>query len=69
MNKIWDSSVIKYFQKKDLASKKIHADMVVSLMDKAPALSTVKKWALEFKRARKSFENDPRSERSSTATT
>ena len=43
--------------------------MVSTLGDDAPALSTVKKWAAEFKRGRESLEDDPRSGRSSTATT
>ena len=34
----------------------------------APALSTVKKWAAEFKRDRESLEDDPRSGRSASAT-
>ena len=43
--------------------------MVSTLGDDAPALSTVKKWAAEFKRGRESLEDDPRSGRPSTATT
>ena len=43
--------------------------MVSTLGDDAPALSTVKKWAAEFKRGRKSLEDDPRLGRPFTATT
>ena len=43
--------------------------MVSTLGDDAPALSTVKKWAAEFKRRRESLEDDPRSGRPSRATT
>ena len=43
--------------------------MVTTVGDDAPALSTVKKWAAEFKRGRKSLENDPRAGRSSSVTT
>ena len=68
MDKIWHRGVIRYLQKKGLTTKEIHADMVSTLMDDAPALSTVKKWAAEFKR-RESLEDDPRSGRPSTATT
>ena len=69
MDKIWHRGVIRYLQKKELTTKKIHADMVSTLGDDAPALSTVKKWAAEFKKGRKSLEDDLRSGRPSTATT
>ncbi|XP_030588657.1 histone-lysine N-methyltransferase SETMAR-like [Archocentrus centrarchus] len=69
MDKIWHRGVIKYLQKKELAPKDIHADMVATLGDDAPALSTVQKWAAEFKRGRESLEDDQRSGRPVTATT
>ena len=69
MDKIWHRGVIRYLQKKGLTTKEIHANMVSTLGDYAPALSTVKKWAVEFMRGRESLEDDPRSERPSTATT
>ena len=69
MDKIWHRGIIKYLQKKGLALKKIHADMVASLGDDASALSTVKKWAAEFKRSRESLEDDPRSGRPASAIT
>ena len=43
--------------------------MVSTLGDDAPALSTVKKWAVEFKRGRESLEDDLRSGHPSEATT
>ena len=43
--------------------------MVSTLSDDAPALSTAKKWAAEFKRGRESLKDDPRSGRLSTSTT
>ena len=43
---------------KRLVTKEIHADMVAIVGDDAPALS--KKQAAEFKRSRKSLEDDPR---------
>ena len=69
MDKIWHRGGIRYLQKKGLTTKEIHADMVSTLGDDAPALSTVKKWAVEFKRGRESLKDDPRSGRPSTATT
>ena len=69
MDKIWHCGVIRYLQKKGLTTKEIHADIVSTLGDDAPALSTVKKWAAEFMRRRESLEDDPRSGRPSTATT
>ena len=69
MDKIWHLDVIRYLQKKGLTTKEIHTDMVSTLEDDASVLSTVKKWAAEFKRGRESLEDDPRSGRPSTATT
>ena len=59
MDKIWHRDVIRYLQKKGLTTKEIHPDMVSILGDDALALSTVKKWAAEFKRGRESLEDDP----------
>ena len=69
MDKIWQRGIIKYLQKKGLAPKDIHADMVATLGDDAPALSTVKKWEAEFKKGRESLEDDPRSDCPVSATT
>ena len=69
MDKIWHRGIIQYLQKKELAPKDIHADMIATLRDDAPALSTVKKWAAEFKRGRESLEDDPRGGRPASATT
>ena len=60
MDKVWHRSVIRYLQKKGLTPMKIHADMVSIFEDDAPASSTVKKWAAEFKTERESLEDDPR---------
>ena len=68
MDKIWHRGIIKYLQKKGLAPKDIHADMVATLGDDTPASSTVKKWVAEFKRGRESFEDDPKSGRPASAT-
>ena len=42
---------------------------MVAIGDDAPALSTVQKWAAEFKRGRQNLEGDPRSGRPAMATT
>ena len=68
MDKIWHRGVIRYLLKKGLTSKEIYTDMVSTLGNDAPALSTVKKWAVEFKRGRENLEDDPRSRRPSTST-
>uniref|UniRef100_A0A3Q0T9I4 Mos1 transposase HTH domain-containing protein n=1 Tax=Amphilophus citrinellus TaxID=61819 RepID=A0A3Q0T9I4_AMPCI len=47
----------------------IRADMVATLGDDVPALSTLQKWATEFKGGRGSLEDDPKSRRLATATT
>lgn len=67
VNKIWHHDVIKCLQKKSLAPKDIHADMVAAFVDEAPGLSTVQKWAAEGGWA--SLEDDPGFERPATATT
>ena len=63
MDKIWQCGVIRYLQKKESAPKEIHADTVATLGYDSPALSTVKKWAAEFKMDRESLEDDLRSGR------
>ena len=60
MDKIWYHGVTRYLQKNGLTPKKIHADMVATLGDDPPALSTVKQ-AAEFEKGRESLEDDPRS--------
>ena len=69
MDNIWHRGVIKYLQKRGLTPKEIHAAMADTFGDNAPGLSTMQKWAVEFKRGRKSLEDDPRSGRPATATT
>ncbi|XP_014780739.1 uncharacterized protein LOC106876641 [Octopus bimaculoides] len=55
MDKIWHSAPIKYLQKKGLTSYDIHAEKVTILTDDAPDLSTVQKWAAEFRRESESL--------------
>ena len=47
MDTISHRGVVRYLQRKGLAHKEIHADMVATLGDDAPALSAVKKWEVE----------------------
>ena len=70
MDKIWHRGVNKCLQKMGFAHKNIHADMVATLGDDGPDLSTVQKWAARHSRGgRERFEDDPRSGRPATATT
>lgn len=61
MDKIWLRDVIKYLQENGLFSKDIHAHVIATLDDDAPALSIVQKWEAEVRRGRKSLEADPKS--------
>ena len=61
--------MIKYFVKKGMKAKEIHADFQNTLGDSAPSFSTVAKWTSEFKFGRESLDDDPRSGRPKSATT
>ena len=52
-----------------LSAKEIHEDMQATLTDKAPSYTMVKKWSAEFKRGRKSLEDDLRPGRPMTVST
>lgn len=60
---------IEYLQKKSLATKDIHTDIVATLGDDALDLYQVQEWAAEFKWGRKNLGNDPRSEHPATVPT
>jgi histone-lysine N-methyltransferase SETMAR len=62
-------SVIKFLTKQGKAPKDIYQSLVSVYGDRAPPKSTVKYWAAEFKRGRKSIEDDSRSGRPVEATT
>ena len=61
--------LIKYLCKKGMSSKEIHADFMETLMKESPSYSTVKKWAVEFRRRREITEDDEWSGRLKEATT
>src|SRR5436190_14865022 len=68
MDKIEYRAVIKYFLKGNTPTQiKDELDSVYG--DSAPSIITVKFWAAEFKRGRKSLGDDERSGRPKTATT
>ena len=61
-------AVIKYPQKKSMAHKEIHENVVQIFTVDSPSYATVKKWAAEFKRCRDNTEDDPGSGHSKTST-
>jgi len=69
MDKKEARSVIKYLQKSGITPKAVHQDMAETLGGDSPSYSTIKKWAADFKRARESTEDDPRSGRPKSPTT
>jgi transposase len=62
-------AVIKFFAKESLTQNEIHLKFIKDYVDSSPSLSTIKKWAAEFKRGRTSLEGDPREGRPKSATT
>nr|XP_024215016.1 uncharacterized protein LOC112210301 [Halyomorpha halys] len=49
-------AVIKYFEKKGMRAKEIHADYQETLGNSAPSYSTIAKWTSQFKLCRKSLD-------------
>ena len=49
-------AVIKYFVKRGMKTKEIHADFQNTLGDSAPSYSTVAKWTVEFIFGRESLD-------------
>lgn len=66
--KLEHRSVIKFLTLEGKQPTEIHDRMVAVYCENAPSLSTVKKWAAEFKRGRQSLEDDPRSGRPTSST-
>ena len=58
MDKIEYRAVIKFFVNEGLTP--IHSKFIKVYGDSSPSLSTIKKWAAEFKRGRTGLEGDPR---------
>ena len=69
MEKFEYRAVIKFFVKEGLTPTEIHLRIVNVYGDSSPSVSTVKKWAAEFKRGRESVQNDPREGHPKTVTT
>lgn len=69
MDKIEYRAVIKFFVLDGLTPSEIHPKLIKVYGDSAPSISTVKKWAAEFKRGRTSLQDDEREGRPKTATT
>lgn len=69
MNKVEYRAVIRFFVLDGLTPQEIHPKLTKVYGDSAPSMSTVKKWAAEFKRGRTSLEDDPREGQPKTATT
>ena len=68
MDIIWHRGFYQISSETGVTPKDIHADMVATLGNDAPALSTVQKWAAAFKRGRESLDDDRRAGRLATDT-
>jgi hypothetical protein len=60
-DKIEYRAVIKFFVKEGLMPNEIHSKFIKVYWDSSSSFSTIKKWAVEFKRGHTSLEGDPRS--------
>ena len=69
MDKIEYRVVIKFFVKEGLTPNEIHSKFIKVYGDSSPSLSTIKKWAAEFKSGCTSLEDDPREGCPKSATT
>jgi len=58
IDKIEYRAVIKFFVKEGLTPKEIHWKFIKVYGDSSPSFSTIKKWAVEFKRGRTSLEDN-----------
>jgi transposase len=69
MNIIEYRAFVKFFVKECLTPNEINSKFINVYADSSPSFSTVKKWAVEFKRGLNSLEDDPREGRPKSATT
>jgi len=69
MDKIEYRVVIKFFVKEGLTPKEIHSKFIKVYRDSSPLFSTIRKWAVKFKRGHTSLEDDPRGGRPKSAAT
>jgi len=69
MDKTEYHAVIKFFVKEGLTPNEIHSKFIKVYGDSSPSFSTIKKWAVEFKRGHTSLEDDLRGGRPKSATT
>ena len=69
LDKIWHRGIIKFLNKKRLAPKDIHADMVATLGVTVPSYAIVKRWAAHFKMDKEGLEHDGRCGNPTKATT
>ena len=69
MEKTEYRAVIKFFVLEGLSATEIHTKMVKVLKKAASSFPTVHRWVSEFRRGRKSVEDDPRSGRPKSAST
>ena len=69
MDKIEYCAVMKFFVKEGLTPNEIHSKFIKVYGDSSPSFSTIRKWAVKFKRGRTSLEGDPRERRPKSAIT